>query len=157
LETDLSKMPILLRREVEARIVGPLLRAFIDAFGREKTLEVAREVIEGLAREAGAELAKHKGGNTLAHLTQGDNMFAAGGAQEREVLKLSDTQYDFNIVRCRYADLYRDLGFADLGTVFSCGRDFALYEGFNPDIKLTRTQTIMEGADCCDFRLSLEK
>jgi len=24
--------------------------------------------------------------------------------------------------------------------------------GFNRDVELTRTQTIMEGASCCDFR-----
>jgi predicted hydrocarbon binding protein len=26
-----------------------------------------------------------------------------------------------------------------------------MVEAFNPEIKLTRTQTIMEGADYCDF------
>ncbi|WP_083850100.1 L-2-amino-thiazoline-4-carboxylic acid hydrolase [Bradyrhizobium cosmicum] len=31
-----------------------------------------------------------------------------------------------------------------------CGR--GRVEGFGPDIKLTRTQTIMQGADHCDFR-----
>jgi N-methylhydantoinase A len=31
-------------------------------------------------------------------------------------------------------------------------RDFALIEGFNPDIQLTRTQTLMEGAPFCDFQ-----
>jgi hypothetical protein len=35
------------------------------------------------------------------------------------------------------------------------GRDFALVEGFNPKINLTRTQTIMEGADYCDFRFTM--
>jgi len=30
--------------------------------------------------------------------------------------------------------------------------NFAVAEGFGPDIKLTRTQTIMQGADHCDFR-----
>jgi hypothetical protein len=32
-----------------------------------------------------------------------------------------------------------------------------MVEGFNPKIKLERTQTIMEGADHCDFRYTLEK
>jgi hypothetical protein len=26
--------------------------------------------------------------------------------------------------------------------------------GFNPDLKLTRTQTVMEGASHCDFRFT---
>ena len=43
----------------------------------------------------------------------------------------------------------------DLGHLLSCGRDYALVQGFNPDITFKRTQTIMEGADFCDFRFSL--
>ena len=44
--------------------------------------------------------------------------------------------------------MYRALGLADLGAShLSCVRDFALVEGFNPEIHLTRTQTIMDGAD----------
>jgi hypothetical protein len=39
-----------------------------------------------------------------------------------------------------------------LGAVLSCNRDFALIEGFNPEVELTRTQTIMGGATCCNFR-----
>jgi hypothetical protein len=48
--------------------------------------------------------------------------------------------------------MYRALGLGDLGFSLSCRRDFALIEGFNPDVILTRTQTLMEGATFCDFR-----
>ncbi len=48
--------------------------------------------------------------------------------------------------------MYRALGLADLGGSLSCLRDYALIEGFNPDVTLTRTRTIMEGASHCDFR-----
>ena len=44
------------------------------------------------------------------------------------------------------------LGIPELGAVLSCNRDAALIEGFNPSVTLVRTQTIMEGAPCCDFR-----
>lgn len=33
-------------------------------------------------------------------------------------------------------------------------RDHAMIDGFNPAIKLTRTQTVMEGATHCDFRFT---
>ena len=35
-----------------------------------------------------------------------------------------------------------------------CNRDHAMIEGLNPDLKLTRTQTVMEGASHCDFRFT---
>jgi valyl-tRNA synthetase len=49
-------------------------------------------------------------------------------------------------------EMYRDLGYQDLGAILSCGRDFEFPRGFNSRLKLTRTQTIMQGASCCDFR-----
>jgi len=48
--------------------------------------------------------------------------------------------------------MYRALGIPELGALLSCNRDFALIQGFNPDVDLTRTQTIMEGAPFCNFR-----
>ena len=47
-------------------------------------------------------------------------------------------------------------GFPEGGAVFLQPR-FSLIEGFNPDIELTRTQTIMQGASHCDFRFKLKK
>jgi hypothetical protein len=49
--------------------------------------------------------------------------------------------------------MYQRLGLADFGLLFSCSRDFAFIGGFNRNLKLKRTQTIMEGARFCDFRI----
>ena len=80
----------------------------------------------------------------------------SGGAYEKEELELSETKYDFNIKRCRYAEMYKELGLAELGVVLSCGRDFEMIKGFNPRMTLVRTKTIMEGHDICDFRITLK-
>jgi hypothetical protein len=69
-----------------------------------------------------------------------------------EVVERTPQAFGFNVTRCRYAELYRSLGIPELGAVLSCNRDYALIEGFNPDVELTRTQTIMQGATHCDFR-----
>ncbi len=153
---DINEIPVLLRREIEARIAGPLIQAFIDEFGREKTLEIASGVILKLAQENGRDLAQRSGGNSFEHLSKATTQWSAGDALQREVLEKSDTRYDFNITRCKYAEMYKELGLADMGFVFSCGRDGMMYSGFNDKIELQRTQTIMQGADYCDFRLSLK-
>ena len=155
--TDINDLPILLRREIEARIVGPLIEAFSEEFGREKTIEVASSVIQKLAEESGADLAERCGGNSFEHLSKGNGQWSAGGALEREVLEKSDTQYHYNITRCKYAETYKALGLQDMCFILSCGRDGKMFGGFNPDIEFRRTQTIMEGAEYCDFRLSLDE
>ena len=152
----LNEIGVLKRREIEARILAPVINAFAAEFGRERVIEIAKRVIVEIARQQGKALADQVGGNTLAHLAGSKEAWVKGGALETEVLQVTDTAYDFNVTRCRYADMYRALGIPELGSVLSCGRDFALGEGFNPNLTLARTQTIMEGAPFCDFRYRLE-
>jgi hypothetical protein len=152
----LNEIGVLKRREIEARIIAPLVNAFAAEFGRERVIEIARRVIVEIARQQGRALAQQAGGDSLAHFARSKDAWVKGGALETEVLQQTDTAYDFNVTRCRYAEMYRALGIPELGSVLSCGRDFALGEGFNPGLTLTRTQTIMEGAPLCDFRYRLE-
>jgi hypothetical protein len=154
---DLSKVSLLARREIEAGIAGPLIKAFMEEFGREKTLEIAGRVIRTLARESGAQLAKMMGGNSLEHFAKAGERMGQDKALEQEILEQSPARLSVNTTRCRYAEMYRELGIPELGTLLSCGRDFAMIEGFNPGIRLTRTQTLMEGAKYCDFRFQLEQ
>jgi phosphohistidine phosphatase len=76
-------------------------------------------------------------------------------AMQIELLEQSEGRYSFNVHRCRYAEMYQALGIPELGALLSCNRDFSLIEGFNPQVRLERTQTIMEGAAYCDFRFVL--
>ena len=57
----INDVPMILRREIEARMVEPFIRAFAEEFGEEKTMEIVKGVIAGLAESAGAGLAKMLG------------------------------------------------------------------------------------------------
>jgi len=155
MKKDLSSIDIILRREIEARIAEPLIRAFMEELGEERTLAVVRRAIREQALESAAQRAKAAKGNSIRHFVESGKAWSAGDALQREVLKLDDKTYHYNIVRCRYAEMYKELGMADLGYVLSCGRDFDMVEGFNPRMKLERTKTIMQGGEYCDFRISL--
>lgn len=137
---DIHDVPILVRREIEARMAGPLIEAFIAEFGREKTIAIASDVILKLAEESGQQLAERCGGNSLEHLSNGTGQWSAGGALERDVLEKTDTHYNYNITRCKYAEMYKELGLEELGFIFSCGRDGKMFGGFNPEINFGRTR-----------------
>jgi hypothetical protein len=146
------RLPLLDRREIEARIVGPLVRAFAAEVGEERALTIVGRVIRELAHQSGADLARLLGEQTLEVFASALDRWRENGALEIDLLEQSPTHLSFNVTRCRYAEMYRGLGLSELGTTLSCQRDFSLVEGFNPAIQLTRTQTIMEGAPYCDFR-----
>lgn len=147
-----EKIGVLTRREVEARLLAPILDALGDEFGHDRVRETVREEIVRIARDQGRSLAKEMGGNSLGHFAESLQYWTKDDALEIRVLARTHETFEFDVTRCRYAELYQALGIPELGTTLSCNRDFALVEGFNEDVELTRTQTIMEGAPCCDFR-----
>jgi len=150
----LNEVGVLKRREIEARIIGPFVDALAQEFDRERVLAILSETIINIARKQGAERAAQVGDDSLLAFSESAGDWRKGNALEIEILAQNEENYDFNVTRCRYAEMYRSLGLADLGAVLSCNRDYSLIEGFNPEIQLVRKQTIMQGAPCCTFRYS---
>lgn len=152
-----QRIGVLTRRETEARILAPLIDALGEEFGRERVLDVLRETIIRIAREQGAVMAGQTDDVDLGAFADTLPAWQKDDAMRIETLRQDDEAFHFNVTRCRYAEMYRALGIPELGALLSCNRDFALIEGFNPDVQLERTQTIMQGAPHCDFRYSLPK
>lgn len=152
LPDTLNAIGVLKRREIEARILIPVIDALSAEFGRERVLEIVRRAIIGLAREQGAQLAERLNSRSLPDFGAALEAWKADDALGMEVLEQNEARLSFNVTRCRYAEMYRALGVPELGALLSCNRDFALMEGFNAEVELTRTQTIMQGAPFCDFR-----
>jgi predicted ArsR family transcriptional regulator len=151
----MNAVGLLNRREIEARLLTPLLDALMGEFDRERVLEIVRKVIQEIAHQQGVQLANSMEANDLEHFALVQETWKKDNAIQTEVLELTRKKFSFNVYRCRYAEMYDHLGIPELGKMLSCDRDFGLIEGFNPNIILTRTQTIMEGADICDFHFEL--
>ena len=148
----LDQVPVLLRREIEARILGPIIEALYKRFPEEAVLDILQKTIEKIAKAQGEELKEKMSENSLEHFKKAQDAWRKGGAVEIEVIKNTDQEYAYLVHRCLYAELYESLGLKKLGVILSCMRDFPLIEGFNSQIKLERERMIMEGHDFCDFR-----
>lgn len=70
--------------------------------------------------------------------------------QSREFLKLRVTE-------CIFAETMRENDAADIGLAFYCAYDYGFCEGLNPDMKFSRTKTLMEGHGFCDHTYVLGK
>ena len=156
-KSDSPGLSLVRQRAIEAGIAKALLEGFAEKIGRRPAMEIAGRVIRRLASETGRRLAAERGSNTLADLVNLiDEIWSADDALEIEMLRQTDNKLHFNVVRCGYAEQYARMGLKEFGFYLSCNRDGAFCEGFNPDIRLKRTQTIMEGAPFCDFRYELK-
>ena len=148
-----NELGILARRKIEASVIKPIYDEMRVAIGEEKAREILRKAIRRAAIAAGAEMAARAPGRAdLESFKAIQPLWTKGDALTIEVLADAPGVFDFNVTRCRYAETYRAMGLGDIGDLISCNRDGTFCEGYDPRIKLTRTQTIMGGASHCDFR-----
>ncbi len=153
-DVELNEIGVLKRREIEARLLAPIVDALGDKFGRQEVLEVVRNVVTGIARRQGQELAARLGKNDLQAYATSVEPWSRNDALQLRILDQNDSVLNFDVTRCRYAELYRSLGIEELGSILSCGRDATFIEGFNGEIALERKHTILQGSAACDFRFS---
>ena len=140
------------RRKIEGRALIPFIQALRDKFGEDAAGEVVDETIRKFAAEDGASWAATYGRTTASMRRVAEELWAGGGGMDIQFIGESEDHLDFNVTRCGYAEFYKELGLADLGVRVHCNRDHAMVVGFNNDLELSRSQTIMAGATCCDFR-----
>ena len=101
-----TRLPLLEQREIEARIVGPLIRAFARELGEPRALEIVRQVIIELARQSGAELARSLGDQSLESFARTLGRWCENDALELEMLEQSPEQ---PVVQRRSLQLCRDV------------------------------------------------
>ena len=156
-----TDLPILEQRRIEANIIKPIFEEMSARLGKSQAAEILRAAIvkDAVAQGAAYAEAHETAGNgepTLEHFHALLPQWKANGALEVEMLKETPDEVHYNVTRCRYAEMYREMGLAEIGHLLSCGRDGTFCTGFNPKIALDRTQTIMQGASHCDFRYRWE-
>jgi L-2-amino-thiazoline-4-carboxylic acid hydrolase len=153
---DPKPIPMLERRRIEAAI----LKHVYDTLKASHGVEVAQKTIADAVRNSSIEQAKEfaakVGGKTsMQTFIDRQALWKAGGGMEMEVKEQTTTSYVFNVTRCRYAEMYREMGLAEIGHLLSCQRDATFCEGYDKRLRLTRKQTIMQGASHCDFDYKL--
>jgi L-2-amino-thiazoline-4-carboxylic acid hydrolase len=144
--------------KIQAQVLVPLIKAMQAELGKERANDLVRKTLGDLYRRYGEEFWRSQSeaglGNAVASAFATS---ARGDALNYDVIEQSQDKFEINIRQCRYAEFYKALGEPDLGFLLVCSADFATAEGFGDDVKLTRTQTIMQGASFCDFRYSRVK
>lgn len=122
-----------------------------NEIGEEKALAITKNVIDELAYENGKKLAKDLNGDTLKLFYKSLEPLVKNGWLEIEMLHESKNELSFKVTKCLFVKLYKNMEIHGLGKMLSCDRDFSMIKGFNKNIELHRTKTIMEGAKYCDF------
>jgi hypothetical protein len=151
-------IPVIEQAKIQAQVLVPLVKALQAELGEERANALVREALGDVYRRLGEQWSRAQGSRHV-----GENMasafaaFAKADAIDYRVCAQSQDTYEIEVTGCRYAQFYKELGEPELGFLLVCSSDFPFAEGFGHDIKLTRTQTIMQGAGHCDFRYKRQR
>jgi L-2-amino-thiazoline-4-carboxylic acid hydrolase len=150
----MTELPTLTKRRLQAQVIGPIYAEMVEQLGEAKASSILDAAIRKAAiAEGQAFAAKAPDGVTsMAEFIKLYELWTADGALEIEVLEATQSKFDFNVTRCKYAETYKEMGLSKISHLLSCNRDGTFCEGYDPKITLERKQTIMEGASCCTFR-----
>jgi hypothetical protein len=140
---------LLQRVRAQAEVLIPLKRRLETELGPERTHSILRETLSELYRSMARTFVEESGGDRMAAFMRFAEVSTAGGAIEMESRESPPGRMDVDVVRCDYAKFFQALGEPELGFLLVCSGDFPVAETLG--IGLERSQTIMQGADHCDF------
>lgn len=147
------ELGILARRRIEAEIIKPIYDILVREIGKARAGAIIGEAVSQAALAAGQQFAaREQGPATLRSFMALQPLWEKDDALTVDVLAATDAVFDYDVTRCRYAEMYQAMGLGDIGHLLSCERDSTFIVGYAPHVALTRTQTIMGGAARCDFR-----
>lgn len=159
MQNNQDELPTLTKRKIQAEVIGPIYAEMVEAIGEEKAQAILDAAICNAAVAEGRHFAERAPGGitSMADFIKLYDLWTQDGALEIEVLEASDTAFNFDVTRCRYAETYREMGLGQIGQLMSCNRDGTFCQGYDPNIELDREKTIMAGAKRCTFRYSYKK
>ena len=133
-------VPVIEQAKIQARVLVPLIKTLQAELGRERANELVRKAIGDLYRQLGEEWWAAKQSTDLgSNMASAFAAFSGKDALDYTVHRQSEDAYEIDVTRCQYAEFFKALGEPELGELLVCNPDFPFAEGFDANVKLTRT------------------
>ncbi len=136
----------------------PLLRHLRTELGEENANALVYPALRDYMKKWVSEFSSKESGSPI------DNFFKTSESLEEtyegdvdyDILKHDDKNFDLNVTRCRFAQLFRQLGEPELGVILVCEVDNHIADLSAPSVKLSRPDTMMKGGTHCPFRYTFD-
>lgn len=152
-----QNLSMLAKRRIEAEILKHVYDVLTESHGKDQAMKTVGDAVRQSSIEQAQRFAAQSPEPTsLQSFIELSALWEAEDALKIEVREKTEDTYAFDVVRCRYAQMYHDMGLGEIGHLLSCQRDGTFCEGYDPRLKFQRTQTIMQGASHCDFRYTYD-
>ena len=143
----------------QTEVLIPLLRHLRAELGEAKANALVYPFLRNYMKKWVSDFASKESDNPIENFFKTSEMLdeTFEGDVDYKVLLKDDEKYDFNVTRCRYATLFRQLGEPELGAILVCQVDDHIADLSAPAVKLARADTLMKGGTHCPFRYQFDK
>ena len=115
-DTDASLLPMLERRRIEAQILKQVYDKLSASHGKAVAEETITNAVRASLIEQAKGMAADVGGQTsMQTFVDRQSQWTADEALEIKVHKHTNYTYKFDVVRCRYSGMYREMGVGEIG------------------------------------------
>lgn len=144
--------------KIQAQVLVPVVRALRTELGRDKADALVKGALRDWSKRLFAEIGNDIEGSPYRKFAAMNTALA--DVTMREVsfdMHRRDKQaLEFDITSCRFAEFFRALGEPELGALLICHVDADIADAGGSEVSFSRTQTLMQGASCCNFRYKFE-
>ena len=150
LERKITYRQLFQRQYYNIIVFGKLLK---QELGDEKAIELIKKLSNKSSIERGKRQAQQLGVNSLqAFVKQFRDPEPYKHTLTKEVVEDTEKAFELKVTECLWADAFRNQDAGDIGFAWICYGDYGWPQGFNPQLKMVRDKTLMQGHDCCNHR-----
>ena len=153
-----SDISMLDKVKIQAQVLVPVMRALRAELGRDKADALVKGALRDWSKGLFAEIGKDIEGSPYRKFATMNTALADVTMQEVsfDMHRRDKQALEFDITSCRFAEFFRALGEPELGALLICHVDADIADAGGDEVRFSRTQTLMQGASCCNFRYKFE-
>ena len=135
----------------------PAMKNLMEQIGREKFIDMLKTSSEML-HVHDEDAYNYYGERTLSEWATRIKYICENWSDRItfEILNNNETVFEMKFTECLWAKTFREEDASEIGYAGVCYQDYPWTKAFNPNLKLIRDKTLMQGHDCCHFKWIME-
>jgi hypothetical protein len=152
-ELERTLTPRYLARAVNSGLFD-MIRTLRRELGDPEAIRLLNLNSDEMGRERGRMQAERSPDTSFeSFVSMFRQMASTGESLTAVVVEDSEEVFELKVTECLWEAVFREAGLAgEIGHAAVCNMDYTWPTTFNPDFKMERTKTLMQGDDCCNHR-----
>ncbi len=130
-----------------------LSKVLFEELGKGKTIDIFKIAADKRGSEMGKRMAKRLSDNsfkTFKGIFKDEKRWK--NSMTHSIIEDTDKVFEMKVTECIWADVFKAKNAGETGFAMICFSDYITAASFNPEMKMVRDKTLMQGHNCCNHR-----